>query len=284
MKKDTDIHEHNLSDVIAVFDSGVGGLTVAKQIASRLSSESLVYFGDTARVPYGTKSPQTIKRFAAENVLYLMRYRPKILVVACNTVSAVALDDLRDIFAVDVCGVVYPGARAAVNATKTGKVAVIATQATINSGAYTREIANLSADIEVVTKACPLFVPLAEEGRDSDDPVVVQAVKGYLGELPKDGVDTIVLGCTHYPLLKDAIQNVLGDKITLVDSSFETARTVEDILVVSGKVKRDNTEGRKLFTVSDNPDNFREISERFFGQKLDEIRLVSPEEFYGIGN
>jgi glutamate racemase len=271
-------------DGIAVFDSGVGGLTVAQQLMRRLPSEDLIYFGDTARVPYGTKSPETIARFAIESSLFLMRFRPKILVIACNTVSAVALEALREIFAVTFCGVVYPGARAAVNTTTTGKIAVIATQATIESRAYEREIEKLDPKAKVVSRACPLFVPLAEEGRQHDDPVVLHAVRGYLNDLLTSDIDTLVLGCTHYPILKEAIQAVLGDKIKLVDSSYETARTVEDILAVSGKVRREQRQREVLFTVSDNPVKFKDVGERFLGCPLDKVRLVSAEEYYQFGH
>src|SRR5216110_461023 len=205
---------------IGVFDSGIGGLTVVKALRDRLQNETIVYLGDTARVPYGPKSPETVQRYALELAHMLMRKNAKALVVACNTVSSVALPLLAKKFPVPVLGVIEPGARAALQATRNRHIGVIGTRATIRSGAYEKALRATDNNVRVSSRACPLLVPLIEEGLLNDD-VTDQVIARYLRPLLADGIDTLVLGCTHYPLLTDAIVRVLGREITLVDSAPE---------------------------------------------------------------
>jgi glutamate racemase len=194
---------------IGIFDSGVGGLTVVKQIFRRLPNEEIVYLGDTARVPYGTKSPETIKRFAVENADFLMKFKVKLIVVACNTVSSTSMDILREKFSIPIVGVIKPGAEKAVQITRNNKVGIIGTYTTVKSKAYEKEIRHFSRDVETVSKACPLFVPLVEEGWLKEE-ITFSIVKKYLKPLMAKKIDTLILGCTHYPLLKSVISKVIG--------------------------------------------------------------------------
>ena len=210
---------------LGVFDSGIGGLTVARALFERLPRESVVYFGDTARVPYGPKSPETVRRYSAEILAYLVRRGVKAVVVACNTSTAHALEHLQAHSPVPVVGVIAPGARAAVAATQTGAIGVIGTAGTIASGAYTRAIQALKPGAKVQAQACPLFVPLVEEGW-FDHPAAELIAREYLAPLVRAHVDVLVLGCTHYPLLKPLLARVMGKGVTLVDSAEETAKVV----------------------------------------------------------
>src|SRR6202795_4541134 len=214
---------------IGVFDSGIGGLTVVKALRERLPNETIVYLGDTARVPYGPKSPETVQRYAVELAGMLMRKNAKALVVACNTVSSVALPLLAKKFAVPIIGVIEPGARAALQATRNRHIGVIGTRATIRSGAYEQALRAADNNVHVSSRACPLLVPLIEEGLLDDD-VTDRVIVRYLGPLLADGIDTLVLGCTHYPLLGAAIARVLGREITLVDSAENCATAVQETL------------------------------------------------------
>jgi glutamate racemase len=260
---------------IGVFDSGVGGLTVLGAIHARLPAEGTVYLGDTARVPYGTRSARVVSRYAVNNARFLLGAADvKLLVVACNTASAVALPALVDAVDVPVLGVVAPGAQLAARTTRTGKVAVIGTRGTIRSGAYQRALAGIDPAIEVVGRPCPLFVPLAEEGW-TEGPIARQIVERYLGDLPRTGVDTLVLGCTHYPLLAETIAKVLGDGIRIVDSAMAVAEAVAETLgahrldarregpgAETAKAAPDPT--RRIY-VTDVPDAFAELAARFLG-------------------
>ncbi|MDD2856203.1 MAG: glutamate racemase, partial [Desulfuromonadaceae bacterium] len=221
---------------IGIFDSGVGGLTVLREIMHLLPQEDTLYFGDTARVPYGTKSPETVARYADEIASFLVKRDIKLLVVACNTASSVALPLLNSHFSIPVVGVIEPGARRAVQVTRSGKIGVIGTAGTIGSSAYTRAIKRLKPDAEVLTCACPLFVPLAEEGW-TDNNVARLTAEIYLSGLKESPIDTLVLGCTHYPLLKKIIAEVMGPAVTLVDSAEETALTVKEILVERAELR-----------------------------------------------
>ena len=212
-----------MQKAIGIFDSGIGGLTVLKEIVATLPRENIIYLGDTARVPYGIRSPETVTRYSFENTQFLLSQEIKMLVVACNTASAVSLDAVKKEYPLPVVGVLEPGARAAVAATKARKVGVIGTEATINSGAYAKEIKRLAPDIEVYSLACPLFVSLAEEGWTDNDVAALVAEK-YLAPLRDTGIDTLVLGCTHYPLLKTVISRAMGPEIVLIDSATETDR------------------------------------------------------------
>jgi len=264
---------------IGIFDSGVGGLTVLQQIARLLPRELLVYLGDTARYPYGSKSAAVVTQYACENTDFLMERGLKMLVVACNTASAVALPTLRERYALPVIGVIEPGAQAALRYSKNGRVGVIGTQATIASGAYTQALRTLDPAVEVYTRACPLFVPLVEEGW-VDNEVARATVAVYLGSLKHSGVDTLILGCTHYPLLKKAIAAFLGPAVCLVDSAEQTAQVVRETLIKSGLARRKGT-GRASFFVTDEPDRFVKVGARFLGQQVEsavrvESRLWSP--------
>lgn len=257
---------------IGVFDSGIGGLTVVRQIVRLLPQEHVVYLGDTARTPYGTKSPETIRRYAVENAAFLLDKGIKLLVVACNSVSAVALDLLQSQLRVPVVGVIEPGARAAVAATRNRKVGVIGTEATIASGAYTRALKALDADLEIYTRACPLFVPLAEEGWVDND-VARAAARRYLTSLKRSGIDTLVLGCTHYPLLSGVIGDVLGPGVALVDSALTTAQEVRELLAAGGLLRRGEP-GSVSFFVTDVPDRFIKVGHLFMGQPVESaVRL-----------
>ncbi len=265
---------------VAVFDSGLGGLTVTRALASLLPRENIIYFGDTARVPYGTKSERTIRRYAVEDVNFVLRFEPKLIVVACNTVSAIAMDHLRQTFRVPLIGVVEPGARAAVSATRRKRVGIIGTEATIASGAYQRAIRDLDSGIEILALSTPLLVPITEEGRDCNDVVVKAALKGYLAPLKDAGGDALVLGCTHYPLLKDALKNEMGDDVTVVDSAEETATEVRRFLDEKDMLCETPSFPQYRFFVSDSSQRFLSIGRRFFGADLVNVREISPDEFF----
>ena len=260
---------HDRHSPIGVFDSGVGGLTVLKVLMERLPLESTVYLGDTARVPYGTKSGEVVTRYSLANAQLLLDHGVKLLVVACNTASAVALPALRDALPIPVVGVISPGAIAAADATRSGKVAVIGTQGTIASGAYQAALERARPGIEVHTRACPLFVPLAEEGwLEGEVPRLVAAQ--YLGSgLLENGVDTLVLGCTHYPLLSSIISSVVGPTIRLIDSARATAERVAEVLSERDLVKVDaRIPTQRQYLVTDTPSRFIEVGQRFLGQTL----------------
>lgn len=262
---------------IGIFDSGVGGLTVLKEVAAALPQEDTIYFGDTARVPYGTKSPETVIRYSRQIASYLMHRDIKLLVVACNTASAVALATLQEEFPIPIVGVIEPGARAAVCATRCGKVGVIGTAATVASSAYTKAIKRIDPDIEVLTRACPLFVPLAEEGW-VDNEVARLTAEIYLKEFRDRGVDTLVLGCTHYPILKSVIGQVVGPEVTLVDSAQETALTVERILTERELLRPRGEQGNHHYYVTDVPAGFIRVGNRFLGGRLGDVYQVSLED------
>jgi glutamate racemase len=259
-------------DPIGIFDSGVGGLTVLHAVLGALPREELIYLGDTGRYPYGTKSADTVTRYSIENVEFLAAKGIKLLVVACNTASAVALDALGERFALPIVGVIAPGARAAAERTRNGRVGVIATEATIASGAYTTALRALRAGLEIYTRPCPLLVPLAEEGW-VEGPIARSVVETYLASLRKSGIDTLVLGCTHYPLLRPLIADVMGADVALVDSAEETAREVAAVLAARG-LARERGEGSTSFFVTDVPDRFVRIGQRFLGARVDSaVRL-----------
>lgn len=207
---------------VGVFDSGVGGLTVMREIMRQIPNESIIYFGDTARVPYGNKSKETVTRFSRQIVHFLKSHQVKTIVVACNTASAYALDELEKECDIPIMGVVKPGAKAAVEATRNGKIGVIATEATIGSGIYSHYIKELKSSATIYGKACPLFVPLVEEGL-WEDPVTEEIARRYLAELIDNDIDTLILGCTHYPLIRSTVRKVIGEQVTLVNPAYETA-------------------------------------------------------------
>jgi glutamate racemase len=267
---------------IGVFDSGIGGLTVVREIMRQMPGEKVVYFGDTARTPYGTKSPETLVRFSVENARFLIRKKIKMLVVACNSSSAYCLPALRKELGIPVVGVIEPGARAAVGARKAQRIGVIGTQATIRSGAYQAAIQALQPKVKVVTQACPLFVPLVEEGW-LESSVTRQVARDYLLPLKAKGIDTLVLGCTHYPLIKGVIRKVLGNGIDLVDSAQETATEVRELLEAYGmqcRRARARKEAQRYF-VSDTPERFSSVGKRFLGASMGPVKMVHPLELAG---
>ena len=258
---------------IGVFDSGVGGLTVVKELIRQLPFEDIVYFGDTARVPYGIKSKETIIRFSIENILFLLKQDVKLICVACNTVSSVALPIIRNHFRVPIVGVLTPGVREAVYATQNRRIGVIGTNSTIKSRAYEHEIKQLNPLVKVIALTCPLFVPFVEEGWLSGK-VVLEVARTYLKPLKSAGVDTVILGCTHYPLLKSVIKEVLGEKVELIDSARQVGMEVKKILSVEGLLNKERR-GRHKFYVSDNPEWFMGLAERFLGQKVKDVSKVN---------
>ena len=259
---------------IGVFDSGVGGLTVVKALRDRLPNETIVYLGDTARVPYGPKSPETVQRYASELAHMLMKKNAKALVVACNTVSSVALPLLTREFPVPVIGVIEPGARAALQATRNQHVGVIGTRATIRSGAYEKALRATNDNVRVSSRACPLLVPLIEEGLLNDD-VTDQVIVRYLEPLLADDIDTLVLGCTHYPLLSTAIARALGRKITLVDSAQNCAIAVQETLDRQSLRSSAKECGELHVALTDAADNFLNVARDALQLNFGEIELQS---------
>ncbi len=269
-----------LEKSIGIFDSGIGGLTVLKEIVKVLPSEEIIYLGDTARVPYGTKSAKTIKRYALEDASFLIKQGVKILVVACNTASSLSIPFLNDKIDISIVEVIGPGAMKAASSTRSGKVGVIGTEATIKSGAYASQIKSINPDIEVISKACPLFVPLVEETWDGEEDssrlceLKSLTVKRYLQELKEKGIDTLVLGCTHYPLLKETIVKFMGKQLKLIDSAEETAKEVLKVMDEMKLCKHSNCKGKCKYFVTDVPDRFIELGKRFLETELKEVKQV----------
>ena len=253
---------------IGIFDSGVGGLTVVKQMFKRLPHESIVYLGDTARVPYGTKSPETIKRFSIENADFLLKFNVKLIVVACNTASSTSMEELIKHVRVPVVGVIKPGAKKAVSVTRNNKIGIIGTRTTIKSKTYEREIKSLSRNIDVTSKSCPLFVPLVEEGWLREKATFAIAEK-YLASFRRKGIDTLVLGCTHYPLLKHVIARVMGKRVKIIDSASSVADEVNTILMSMGELSDRGKKPRHRFFATDAVEHFVRIGEKFLGSKID---------------
>ena len=261
---------------IGIFDSGIGGLTVLKEICKKLPNESTVYLGDTARVPYGIRSPETVTRYSLENTKFLFSKEVKMIVVACNTASSVSLEAIRNSVPVPFVGVIEPGAKAAVSATGNKKIGVIGTEATIKSNSYARAIMKIDDSIKVFGMACPLFVPLVEEGW-TEGKIAEMIASEYLKEIKRKDIDTLVLGCTHYPLLKGILSEVMGKSVSLIDSAIETAREIEKIL---GDLSLLNTSGGNIireFYVTDAPDKFKTIGERFLGEPIEHIKKIELE-------
>jgi len=252
-----------MSKPIGVFDSGVGGLTVVRELLRQLPYENIVYFGDTARVPYGIKSRETVIRFSVENILFLLKKEVKLVCIACNTASSVALPVIKSNFKVPAVGVISPGVREAVYATRNKRIGVIGTKGTIKSRAYELQIKQLEPKIKVTAVACPLFVPFVEEGWLSGG-VVMQVARVYLKPLKDARVDTVILGCTHYPLLKPVIQKILSTDVALIDSAKQVAIEVKKILTSEGLLNQKQKPKHKFY-VSDNPEWFSSLAQRFLG-------------------
>lgn len=269
----------NRNAPIGVFDSGIGGLTVVNELMNVLPGEDIVYLGDTARVPYGVRSPETVRRYAIEGAEFLRQKGVKLMVVACNTVSAVGLREVAGHCDVPVIGVIKPGARAAVASSINGVIGVIGTEATIKSNAYVEAIQSSNKDARVVTSSCPLFVPLAEEGWTVGD-VPRLAAEKYLKEINEADIDALVLGCTHYPLLRDVLQAVVGASVKIIDSATETAREVRDTLKKDALINEGNggEGGRLVFFVTDSPEKFKSVGERFLQHNIDDINKVVLKE------
>lgn len=263
-----------MGPAIGVFDSGVGGLTVLRAIQARLPRESTIYLGDTARVPYGSKSQEVVLRYSRNNARFLLRQELKLLVVACNTATAHALETLREELPIPVVGVVAPGVAAAAAHPSRGRIGVIGTAGTIASGAYQRALSLLAPEASVIARACPLFVPLAEEGWTGGE--VPRAVaERYLGDL-RGALDSLVLGCTHYPLLRGAIAEVLGPEVFLVDSADATAAAVERLLHEEGVLEAAGAGEHRIY-VTDVPENFAGIAGRFLGRDPGAVEQVDIE-------
>jgi len=260
---------------IGIFDSGFGGLTVMSEIRKSLPAENIIYFGDTAHVPYGSKSKNTVIKFAKDIADFLIKKDVKLVVVACNTASAFALDYLKKHLSVPVIGVIEPGSKAAAAVTKNKNIGVIGTEGTVKSGSYLKAIKKISK-YSVSQQACPLFVPLVEEGWVEND-ITDSVVKHYLKPLLKKNIDTLVLGCTHYPLLKNTLQKNVGKKITLIDSAKATANEVKNVLEKNNLYSQQKKKGTLAFYVSDNPEKFAAIGRKFFSDKISKVQKVSLE-------
>ncbi len=265
---------------VGVFDSGVGGLTVVREIIRQLPDENIVYFGDTARVPYGSKSQKTVIRFSEQIIRFLKTKQVKAIVIACNTASALALDIVREEFDVPILGVVAPGARAAVKATRNRKIGVVGTDATVRSGVYTKVIRGIDPQIRVIEKACPLFVPLVEEGFKEHE-VTREIIEYYLESLRATDIDAMILGCTHYPLLRSRIREYMGKEIQIVNPAYETAIDLKTLLEDQDMANKgsDPAGSRYEFYVSDTADKFRQFANTVMPFDVPETNVVNIESY-----
>jgi len=272
----------NPSLPIGVFDSGVGGLTVVKEIIREIPNESIVYFGDTARVPYGSKSEDVVKKFSLQILNFLISKKVKMIVVACNTASSYALESLREKTSLPVLGVIEPVAKKSVSITKTGRIGVIGTEGTIKSRAYENSIKKLDKKIEVFSVACPLFVPVVEEGWVDGSPnekIVEDIAKNYLFPLKKNRIDTLILGCTHYPLIKNVIRRVMGTDIHLIDSADSCAEDVKKLLNSLGLSSEKTNTPLYKFYVSDAPEKFKTMGSMFLGRTISKVEKIDIERY-----
>jgi glutamate racemase len=267
----------NNSNPIGIFDSGIGGLTVVKSLDTSLANEKIIYFGDTARVPYGSKSNSTVIEYSKQNTTFLLSKNVKMIVVACNTASSIALETLRSEFEIPIVGMIDPGAKAAIKSTQNKRIGVIGTEATISNKAYSNALLKLDDSLKVYEKACPLFVPLAEEGWINHQATKLVAEE-YLTELKQEKIDTLILGCTHYPILRNVIQEVIGKNVTLIDSGSAASVEVEAYLSGRGIRNASNVLGTHEYYVSDVPKKFKQIAERFLGREVEHVNKVDLEE------
>ena len=266
---------------VGIFDSGVGGLTVAREGMRNIPQERIVYFGDTARVPYGNKSKETIIRYSRQIIRFLMTQGVKAIVVACNTASAFALEEIKKEIEIPILGVVQPGAKVACAATKNKKIGVIGTEGTVRSQIYTKFVQQWDPEIQVIGKACPLFVPLVEEGW-LKDPVTDEVAQRYLSELKEKEIDTLVLGCTHYPLLRSTVRKVMGDDVTLVNPAYETALELKELLCANHLDNRgEGGQDREKyqFFVSDAADKFKQFANSILPYDIETTKQIQIEEF-----
>ncbi|MBE5893103.1 MAG: glutamate racemase [Lachnospiraceae bacterium] len=266
---------------IGVFDSGVGGLTVAREIMRQMPNEKIIYFGDTARVPYGSKSKETVTRYSKQIARFLLSFQVKTIVVACNTASAYARDELEQEVDIPVLGVVKPGARTAVDVTRNGKIGVIATEATIGSHMYNKYITELNKDVTIYEKACPLFVPLVEEGL-WQDPVTDEIAKRYLSELIDLDIDTLIMGCTHYPLIRSTLGRIIGEEVTLVNPAYETAMELKRLLAEQDLLNDQPPklgENQYQFYVSDGAEKFKRFANSIIKYGILSAKTIQIEDY-----
>ena len=275
-KETESVSSHHFKQPIGVFDSGIGGLTVAAALQKLLPHEDIFYIGDTARVPYGGKSQTTIERYSLEISGLLLAERAKMIVAACNTASALAVPRLEETFDVPVTGVILPGAKAAVEATRNGQVGVIGTRGTVRSRAYERAIQALAPDVRVRSQACPMLVPAIEEGW-LEDPITDSIFSRYLDDLVISGIDTLVLGCTHYPLLKESLGRYLGAGIALVDSAENCAKAVRDMLAEHCLGAPEHEKGHLEVALTDASDGFLPVAQRALGLELESVRILNVQ-------
>ena len=265
---------------IGIFDSGVGGLTVAREVIRQLPAEKVVYFGDTARVPYGSKSKETVTKYSRQIIRFLKTKDVKAIVIACNTASAYALQEISEEIEIPIIGVVIPGANVAALTTKNKRVGIIGTEGTINSKIYSSVIDGLVSGITVIGKACPLFVPLVEEGM-VEDPVTTEIAGRYLGELKEKDIDTLILGCTHYPLIRKTVGDIMGDKITMVNPAYETAKELKKLLEQKKLLSHEEEvdRGAHEFYVSDAADKFKKFADTILKFEIANVEKINIEEY-----
>lgn len=262
---------------IGIFDSGVGGLTVMREVMEQLPYEDIIYLGDTARIPYGSKSEQTIKKFSNQCSAFLKSKDVKTIVIACNTASSLALEHVQKNFDIPIIGVIDPGARSAAAATESGRIGVIGTIATINSNAYQSKIMEYIHDAEVIGIPCPLFVPIVEEGWEHSNVAILTAEK-YLEELIEHEVDTLVLGCTHYPILRHTIKTVVGPNVKLVNPAYETAKDLKKLLIENNMLSENIGKPRYEFYASDAPERLRRIGGNFLKKDIDNLYEIAIDK------
>lgn len=271
----------NKNAPIGVFDSGVGGLTVVKELMHQIPNERIVYFGDTARVPYGSKSGETVTRYARQIVRFLQQQEVKAIVVACNTASAYALDKLEKEVDIPIIGVVKPGAKVAAEVTKNGRIGVIATEGTIGSRIYSRYIKEINQEVNVIGRACPLFVPLVEEGL-LQDPVTDEIAKRYLTELIDIDIDTLILGCTHYPLIRSTVGRIMGENVRLVNPAYETARELKELLKEKALLNEEESrlgDNKYRFFVSDSAEKFKRFANSIIKYGILSAKTIDIEKY-----
>jgi len=267
---------NNSSKSIGIFDSGLGGLTVAKEIFRQLPYEDVIYFGDTARVPYGNKSKKTITKFSLENADFLKKHNVKLIVVACNTACSLSLSALKKKIDIPIVGVIEPAVKKAIEISKNGRIGIIGTNGTVNSKAYDKKIKKLDKKIIISSKSCPLFVPLVEEGWLDED-ITYKIAQRYLDCLKKNNIDTLILACTHYPLLKKVIKKIMGSKVKLIDSASEVAKVVKAVLDEDKALRKNKRISKYAYYVSDEPFRFAKIGAKFLGRSITKVKRTNNE-------